>query len=258
MSLLPYTSPSRQTNNTPQTTQQPSQKGIDPYEIASAGGGILNFIGGLITNKKNRQFAKEQADTAWKRELEQWHRANQYNSPAEKMARLKEAGLNPNLAYGNPTTAGVGASSSPNAQMAKYQAQMPQISMARQLAEIDNIRADTKATLTGEKYTGARTEGQESINAINKVKADWASDGYLKQEMLAKLGLTNTAKDLNIMRGKLMEAQKVLTENKTNLMKSGLNNSDNVILRMIATWGVKNPVDASQLLIWLGSLGNSL
>lgn len=44
----------------------------------------------------NRQAAEEE----YQRNLEHWHRANQYNDPKAQMKRLQEAGLNPNLVYG--------------------------------------------------------------------------------------------------------------------------------------------------------------
>lgn len=251
-----FTTGTRQTNNT--VMSQPRTK-INPLTAIAGGSGILNFIGGIATNIMNRNFARNQANTAWQRELEQWHRANAYNAPKAQMERLKAAGLNPNMVYGTGTQAtGQAASSAPNAQTAKFQAQYQQLDAAERIAKIKNIEADTMATITGEKYTGTKIEGQQYKNAVDAVKAQWAQDGQLRAELLAKLGLTNTAKDLNIARKKLIQAQETLTNNKANLMKSGLNNSDNVILRLIGTWGVKNPVEASQLLIWLGSLGNNL
>lgn len=45
------------------------------------------------------------ANHAYNKEMEQWQRENQYNSPAAQMERYKAAGLNPNLIYGqsNPS-----------------------------------------------------------------------------------------------------------------------------------------------------------
>lgn len=38
-----------------------------------------------------------------------WHKQNAYNSPLQQMERLKEAGLNPNLVYGNGATTTAGS-----------------------------------------------------------------------------------------------------------------------------------------------------
>lgn len=48
------------------------------------------------TNEANRQLAQYE----WNRNLEMWNLQNQYNSPAAQMQRFKQAGLNPNLIYG--------------------------------------------------------------------------------------------------------------------------------------------------------------
>lgn len=48
------------------------------------------------TNEANRQLAEYQ----WNKNLEMWYLQNQYNSPASQMQRYKDAGLNPNLIYG--------------------------------------------------------------------------------------------------------------------------------------------------------------
>lgn len=52
------------------------------------------------SNSRQRQFQKDQAEYAYRMDLEQWNRANRYNSPAEQMKRFQDAGLNPNLVYG--------------------------------------------------------------------------------------------------------------------------------------------------------------
>ena len=54
-----------------------------------------------MQNKWNR----ENAEYVYQKDLEQWNRENEYNSPAAQMQRYKEAGLNPNLIYGQSNTA---------------------------------------------------------------------------------------------------------------------------------------------------------
>lgn len=64
-------------------------------------GQSINAWSAAQTNRKQRQwqemmYAKQRGDA-----LSDWEMQNQYNSPQEQMARLKAAGLNPNLVYGN-------------------------------------------------------------------------------------------------------------------------------------------------------------
>lgn len=75
----------------------------------SAVGAIGNVIGGLMqghaqraANRANMELAKYSYD----KNLEQWNRENEYNSPSSQMERYKAAGLNPNLIYSQQNTAG--------------------------------------------------------------------------------------------------------------------------------------------------------
>lgn len=51
-------------------------------------------------------YQKEAAETSWNRQLEAWNMENEYNSPKAQMQRYQDAGLNPNLIYGQSNTAG--------------------------------------------------------------------------------------------------------------------------------------------------------
>lgn len=56
-------------------------------------------------NKKARKFAREMYDIQRKDSIADWQMQNEYNSPGQQMARLKAAGLNPNLVYGSGAVA---------------------------------------------------------------------------------------------------------------------------------------------------------
>lgn len=53
-----------------------------------------------LNNYGNRQFAREQATTAYNRQLALLENQRAYDSPAAQMDRFVKAGLNPNLIYG--------------------------------------------------------------------------------------------------------------------------------------------------------------
>lgn len=55
-------------------------------------------------NRKARQWAEHMYGVQRQHALEDWNRQNEYNSPVNQMARLKEAGLNPRLVYDNGAT----------------------------------------------------------------------------------------------------------------------------------------------------------
>ena len=87
--------------------------------LINAGSSLIGSIAGAIGQNKivNKQIEAQKAENQKNREynmmlarqqnqwnLEQWQRENDYNSPTSQMARLREAGLNPDLMYGQGTT----------------------------------------------------------------------------------------------------------------------------------------------------------
>lgn len=68
-------------------------------------GGVLNGVSQIFTNARNRKFQREMYDRQRNDALSDWAMQNAYNSPESQMSRLKTAGLNPNLVYGNGATA---------------------------------------------------------------------------------------------------------------------------------------------------------
>lgn len=82
---------------------------------SAIGSGAQAYAQGKM-NRKTRKFAKWQMETQRKWSLEDWERQNAYNSPAQQMQRLKEAGLNPHLIYnsGSPTQNASPIGSTPN------------------------------------------------------------------------------------------------------------------------------------------------
>lgn len=79
-----------------------------PAEIAAAGiaaaGQLLNsgIQGGM--NTATRKWNERMYGVQRKDALADWAMQNEYNSPLQQMARLKAAGLNPNLVYNNGAT----------------------------------------------------------------------------------------------------------------------------------------------------------
>ena len=64
----------------------------------SAGSGLLGSLIAGAYNRKRQQQSQEWAEKMWKAQ-------NEYNLPINQMARLKEAGINPNLAFGSAASA---------------------------------------------------------------------------------------------------------------------------------------------------------
>lgn len=159
---------------------------FDPVSAAiTAGGSLLSSIfGGLFgadaqdsANQLNWEMQQRQLE--WNEDM--WNKNNAYNTPAMQIARMKEAGLNPNLMYGQGTT---GNSSSPAAGVAPAKMQpvnymqglmelpttVVQMAQARLLdAQAEKVR---NSTIPNEDYLAgfrARTsKDQEQIEQLRK------------------------------------------------------------------------------------------
>lgn len=126
----------------------------------------VNIISTAMANRANEDMQRRQ--NAWN--LEQWNRNNAYNHPAAQMQRLKAAGLNPDLMYGQGTP---GLSSAP-AQGSNPIPKQPfrmdlDPTMLAQLSLIDaqkkNVDADTQVKL-------ADAEGRQQNNFINQLDVE--------------------------------------------------------------------------------------
>lgn len=107
--------------------------------FSGIGGGLVSSLVGNLGNQisaaqqyryqkrlmeQQNKYNTQAATTSYIRMREMWEDENKYNSPTAQMARYKEAGLNPNLIYGqsNPSA---GFSSAPSSSVSQGSA--PQI-----------------------------------------------------------------------------------------------------------------------------------
>lgn len=68
-------------------------------------GGAMGLLSGAGQDLNNIE-ARKAATRMNRMQLAAWHMQNEYNSPVQQMARLKEAGLNPMLVYGGGNVSG--------------------------------------------------------------------------------------------------------------------------------------------------------
>lgn len=61
----------------------------------------MNYAIASNLNRRSERYNREMYDKQRADALADWNRQNEYNSPVQQMARLKNAGLNPNLVYGH-------------------------------------------------------------------------------------------------------------------------------------------------------------
>lgn len=154
------------------------------------------------TNKKSREFTRQMYDIQRTHNLQDFDTVNAYNHPAAQMARLKEAGLNPNLVYGNGAVATGG----------NISAASPRISYATppQLdAGFANILTDTA-------FKQSRLDlDRKLVTADVELKTTQA----IKTLAEAELSTTDlkTRHDINVAKGNLLNRQAENQLSQTNL-----------------------------------------
>lgn len=135
-----------------------------------------------IQNRKSRKWSEKMYGRQRADALADWNMQNEYNSPANQMARLKAAGLNPNLVYGNGADAQsqgtVRSSGVPGAQF-----DAPHFAPESALASI----YDTK--IKQAQYDNLKTQNtvnaQEAVLKAAQVLATLAGTGKTKAETAA-------------------------------------------------------------------------
>ena len=145
----------------------PSSKGS---WVPAVAGGALGLAANLISNKQQKK--REQDRRLY--DLEQWHRQNRYNHPLQQMARLKNAGLNPNLIYGSSPGSAVGnAGAIPAGQAPEYSLDNPVTGFmdARvKQAQSDNLRSSVNLnTANAMKSISQSGLATSQTNQINKL-----------------------------------------------------------------------------------------
>lgn len=168
----------------------------------------------IAENQKNRDFNHSEAEIARNFQAdfarEMFDKTNKYNSISNQVAQMRQAGINPALAYsGNsfapgsmPSVSAGGASSSGNVSPTQYattDVASPALAIARQQAEIANIEASTKkieSDTTGQNYQNdilksdaafrdAWNQGQLDLNGVNINLGE--SQAKVNDEQAAKL-----------------------------------------------------------------------
>jgi len=127
-------------------------------------GAAVGLGADIIGNAFGNRARRKEADRAHQRSKEMFDYQNRYNTPARQMERLKEAGLNPALMYGQGTTG--------NAQGFPQQAPAPQMNVAGansltsalMLSQVEKTKAETDS------LRGITPEAKSRIAKLNADK----------------------------------------------------------------------------------------
>lgn len=159
---------------------------LSPQFVGGAVGTAGNIVSTLITNASNRAMQREANE--FNRQM--WLEQTEYNSPSNQIARLKGAGLNPNLANGEPNQAGAppeyrsSKNESPqvdpmmiaNAMLLKSQQEANDATAKREEAEAEKVRTEDallkKDLGTYDERWNIDKQTKTIINQLNQAKAN--------------------------------------------------------------------------------------
>lgn len=164
-------------------------------------GGLFNIGATKSAGKDQLKLAQYQYDKA----VEMWNRQNEYNSPKSQMARLAEAGLNPNLVYGSGNVVGNTSAQAPTYSPPDMSHFIPDYRGAFQATFDSMQRMATVKNLDSQNDNLVKQnqvlESQIALNEANRHAIDAKTQGQLltnKQIPLEmkKLGLQNLYQSL--------------------------------------------------------------
>lgn len=139
---------------------------------ASSIDNATNVIATSNANKRTRNWNEKMLNLQRQQALDDWNRQNEYNSPRAQMQRFQEAGLNPNLIYGQTNTAAPVRSTDSKSlvyQKPEFEkassvlAQSTNLQMSK--AQMDNLRAQNTVLVQEAALKAAQTAGSGISNA---------------------------------------------------------------------------------------------
>lgn len=147
-------------------------KGLGAIAAGGIGLGLSSF--NSILKQINGSSQQKDANAM---AMQAWNIANDYNHPINQMARLKSAGLNPNLVYGSGSVTGntsgapglVGGTVSTGVESA-FKGLNQILGFAQGKATLDNTKAQSQASQAAAGASAAQASNLQAQAAINETR----------------------------------------------------------------------------------------
>lgn len=191
-------------------------------------------------NALNRAWNKHMSELANRWSIEQWNRENEYNLPANVMARLRDGGVNPDLFYGNsgqnlaaasPNVTPTAASEPTDVSALGSKATVGDItnnvvSQALMSAQVKKLNAETRKT--GQETENLKIEGTIlSADALTRAAQNEQALEIGKSTIYLNRSIANlNHKEAELVSGKISEvaANTSLLYEKANEVKANIRN----------------------------------
>ncbi len=237
--------------------------------IGLIGAGLIGTAANVGSNIITNAGARNRQDDANDFNVQQWKRQNKYNDPSAQMARLRKAGLNPNMIYGTSPTSAVGNAQSvapakaapfkinnpdPIGEINKYANLKQTEATTNNLAEINNLNIKKGLLTDAQTYKtvgeGASSNTKAKVDSALEQTSVQVGQEQLRQEVLRSggMGLDNKYKEGSLQpriteiaeRIKLIKAQTnnvgkqaSLNKLKLELRALGIETNDSKITRIV-------------------------
>lgn len=216
--------------------------------LINGGANLLGQSASIIAqssiNKKTRKWNEKMHALQRQEALADYQMQNEYNHPSSIMARLREAKLNPNLVYGNGSSAESAAAIKPSG-VESWNPQAPKVDLGSvagssiqafydtqiRQATIDNLRsqngvleqdkllkmAQITNTMESSVNTGERTKGLSIENELNKylfdTKIALAKENLRNLTMRTDVGAAANARaDKSVASTIALQAEQILSQ----------------------------------------------
>lgn len=192
-------------------------------------GAALDLASGLFNTSIQYATSKKLMDYQNKLNIQNWHMANEYNSPKAQMERYKAAGLNPNLVYGSlgqtaagnlssPSSSGINPRINLSGSLSAYRIASAQVkNMQLQNSNIEEQNNQIRANIA---KTNAETRNiEENTNQLLEFK-QLRKDALSYANTMAKLGVDRETAESNYyeanayLRNALLDNQRILQSDK--------------------------------------------
>lgn len=210
----------------------------------AAGGSLLNAGLQGTQNRADRKFTEKMYRIQRADSLADWNMQNAYNSPEQQMLRLKSAGLNPNLVYGNGATAEasmprqstISGSARPAPQLDVNGTISTYYNSQLQSQTVDNLKRQNELMAKDAVLKDAQTlatlasaNNQDSTTALNRVELKFREPQLNYQLSAASANIAKTIADTdytvqNNIRANEMQ-QSNLNEAIQRIISSKINNA---------------------------------
>lgn len=233
--------------------------------ILGAGNSLLNFgfdqLSGSLNAKRQYKYQKKlmqqqydyniaAADHTFDNNLKAWNMENEYNLPVNQMQRFSDAGLNPQLIYGNSTTgaslsggqtSGVGlpsssARSSSGFDMIPAIQAIQSLVMSQKQMQVMQEDIQLKRALAGESTARTLESGSRRMGYDLRREVDTFKYDLLKQTRDLAIKRMNQEFELSKQRTEYLKSMSFLKNKEAqDYLNTGVRPGDNIIFRFIAS-----------------------